>query len=131
MSKRCHKPEFLKHGFTCIHSEGNEKPQCDLCFQVLSNESLKENKPKRHFHSCHRNLKEKDLDFFNNRKMRQKPKGSTQVKMNPFSVKRKPLLHLSYLIGKSKAAYSISETLIKPAALAMAKTVCSEEASKN
>ena len=37
---------------------------------------------------------------------------------------------VSYLIEKSKAAYSIGETLIKPAALAMVKAVCGEEASK-
>ena len=64
MSKRGYEPEFLKHGFTYIHSEGSEEPQCVLYFQVLSNESLKRNKPKRHLDSCHPNLKEKNLDFF-------------------------------------------------------------------
>ena len=34
------------------------------------------------------------------------------------------------LIGKSKAAYSIGEILIKPAALAVVKAACGEEASK-
>ena len=65
MSKRSYKSAFLKHGFTYIRGEGGiEKPQCVLCFQVLSNESLKENKLKRHLHSCHPNLKEKSVDFF-------------------------------------------------------------------
>ena len=34
----------MKHGFTSICNEGNENSKCVLCFQVLSNESLKENK---------------------------------------------------------------------------------------
>ena len=37
---------------------------------------------------------------------------------------------MSYLIGKSKAAYSIGKALIKRAALAMVKAMCGEEASK-
>ena len=37
---------------------------------------------------------------------------------------------VSYFIGKWKEAYSIGETLTKPAAFAMAKAVCGEEASK-
>ena len=64
MSKCCYELELLKHNFTCIRSEGIEK------LQVLSNKSLKENKLKRHLHACHPNLKEKNLEFFNERKMR-------------------------------------------------------------
>ena len=37
---------------------------------------------------------------------------------------------MSYLIGKSKAPYSIGKALIKQAALAMVKAMCGEEASK-
>ena len=55
---------------TCIRNEGTEKPKCVLCCQVLSNELSKENKLKRHLHSCHPNLKEKNFDFFNERKTR-------------------------------------------------------------
>ena len=36
-----------------------------------------------------------------------------------------------YLIGKSKVGYSIGETLINYAAVAMAKAVCDQETSKN
>ena len=50
MSKRSYKSEFLKHGFTCIRSEGTEKSRCVLCLQVLLNELLKENKLKSHLH---------------------------------------------------------------------------------
>ena len=64
MSKRSYKPEFLKHGLTYIRSEGFEKQQRALCFQVLLNESLKENELKRPFYSCHTNFKEKNLEFF-------------------------------------------------------------------
>ena len=64
MSKRSYKSEFLKYGFKCIRFQGVEKQQCVLCFQILPNELLKENKLKRYLDSCHSNLKEKNVDFF-------------------------------------------------------------------
>ena len=64
MSKSGYERELLKHNFTCIRSEGIEK------LQVLLNKSLKENELKKYLYACHFNLKEKNLEFFNERKMR-------------------------------------------------------------
>ena len=135
MSKRSYKSAFLKHGFTCIRGEGGiEKPQCVLCFQVLSNESLKENKLKRHLHSCHPNLKEKSVDFFQRKESALKKQRLDNTSENESILSQKKAIAasytVSYLIGKSKVAYSIGETLIKPAALAMVKAVCGDETSK-
>ena len=85
MSKRGNKPKFLKRSFAYIRSEGIEKPQCVLCFQVLSNKSLKENKLKRHLHSCLPSLKDKNLDCFQRKENPlKKQRLDKQVKMNPF-----------------------------------------------
>ena len=43
MSKYSYKQEFLDLGFTSINDHGAVKPQCVLCYTVLSNESLKTN----------------------------------------------------------------------------------------
>lgn len=67
MSKRSYKDAFLRLGFTSIVDRGVEKPQCVICSEVLSNESLKENKLKRHLQSKHLNLTEKGLDYFKRR----------------------------------------------------------------
>ena len=86
----------MKHGFTSILSESIEKPLCVLCFQILLNELLKENKLKRHLRLCHPYLIETNLDFFQQKENAlKKQRFDNQVKMNVFSVKRKPLLHLT------------------------------------
>ncbi|XP_068250356.1 zinc finger BED domain-containing protein 5-like [Palaemon carinicauda] len=46
--KQMYKEEFLGTGFTCLIDHGVEKPQFVVCGEVLSHDSLKENKLKRH-----------------------------------------------------------------------------------
>jgi len=56
MAKRAlpYKDNFLKFGFTEIKGRsGLVRPQCVFCIQVLSNESMKENKLKRHLNTVH------------------------------------------------------------------------------
>ena len=48
MTKRSYKQEFLDLGFTSINDRGTVKPLCVLCYEVLSNESLKKNKLKKY-----------------------------------------------------------------------------------
>ena len=73
MSKRSYKDAFLRLAFTSIVDRGVEKPQCVICSEVLSNESLNENKLKRHLQSKHLNLTEKGLDYFKRREQLLKP----------------------------------------------------------
>ena len=118
----------MKHNFTCIRSEGIEK------LQVLSNESLKENKLKRHLHACHPNLKEKNLRVFQRKKNALKKQRLHNTTENESILSQKKAIAafytVPYLIEKSKAVYSIGKALIKQAALAMVKAMCGEEASK-
>ena len=62
--------EFLKYGFTSIvvGLAGIEKPQWVICNGVLSAESMKPNKLKRHFDTKHQNFSNKDvgLQYFKN-----------------------------------------------------------------
>ncbi|KAK3892273.1 hypothetical protein Pcinc_003894 [Petrolisthes cinctipes] len=60
-----YKPDFLKYGFTHLKDRsGNVHPQCVQCLQVLANESMKENKLKRHLCSVHPNFFEKPLSYW-------------------------------------------------------------------
>ena len=96
---------------------------------------MKENKLKRHLHACHPNLKEKNSGFFQRKENALKKPRLHNTSENESILSQKKAIAasytVSYSIGKSKAAYSIGETLIKPAALAMVKAVCGEEASKS
>ena len=62
--KRSYSDSFLKYGFISIVSDGIEKPQCVLCMKVLSPESMKPSKLKRHLETKHTDCKDKDLLFF-------------------------------------------------------------------
>ena len=55
---------YLKFGFSTVISNGIEKPQCVLCNAVLSAESMKPSKLKRHLETKHSEHITKDLDFF-------------------------------------------------------------------
>lgn len=51
---------YLKYGFTVI----NNKPQCVICGDVLSRESMKPSKLMRHLTTKHQKEADKPLDFF-------------------------------------------------------------------
>uniref|UniRef100_A0A1Y1L4N5 BED-type domain-containing protein n=1 Tax=Photinus pyralis TaxID=7054 RepID=A0A1Y1L4N5_PHOPY len=58
--KRHYDDNYLKYGFTAI----NNKPQCVICGDVLSSESMKPSKLKRHLTTKHQKEANKPLDFF-------------------------------------------------------------------
>ena len=65
--KRKYSEEFLKHGFTFIVEAGIEKPQCVICNEIMSAESMKPNKIKRHFDAKYPNFAGKDVQYFKNK----------------------------------------------------------------
>ena len=62
--KRGYSEEYLKLGFTCLTSGGVEKPQCVICSMVLSAESLKPSKLKRHLETNHPACVNMDVEYF-------------------------------------------------------------------
>ena len=60
--KRSYSDSFFKYGFVSIVDQGIEKPQCVLCMKVLSPESMKPSKLKRHLEMKHTECKR--LTFF-------------------------------------------------------------------
>ena len=62
--KRKYVEDYINFGFTSIISAGKEKPQCVVCSEVLSEESMKPNKLRRHLESKHPKLKNKSPEFF-------------------------------------------------------------------
>ena len=56
--------EFIEFGFTSLLSDGVELSQCVLCNVVLSAESMKPSKLKRHLETKHSQQAKKDVAFF-------------------------------------------------------------------
>ena len=65
--KRKYSEEFLRYGFTFIVEAGIEKPQCVICNEIMSAESMKPNEMKRHFDAKHSNFAGKDVQYFKNK----------------------------------------------------------------
>ncbi|KAL3866010.1 hypothetical protein ACJMK2_043351 [Sinanodonta woodiana] len=62
--KRKYSDDFLQYRFTSIVTAGIEKTQCFISNKVLSAESMKSNKLKRHFNSKHPIFAGKDTEYF-------------------------------------------------------------------
>lgn len=126
--KRKYSEDYLKFGFTTLMSNGIEKPQCVLCNVVLSAESLKPSKLKRHLETKHSEHTKKDIEFFQRhetslRRQRLDPTGNFQQN-NTGAVQASYEVALE--IAKQKKPHTIGETLIKPCMLKMVKLVLGE-----
>ncbi|KAG7165642.1 SCAN domain-containing protein 3-like 10, partial [Homarus americanus] len=71
--KQVYREEFLDIGFTLLIDHVVEKPQCVICGKVLSHESLKENKLRRHLQGKHPTLEEKGRQYFKRKEEQLKP----------------------------------------------------------
>ena len=65
--KRKYSEEYLRHGFTFIVEAGIYKPQFVICNEIMSAESMKSNKMKRHFDVKQPNFAGKDVQYFKNK----------------------------------------------------------------
>src|SRR6218665_2785578 len=117
VKKRKYSDEFLKYGFTSVVVAGIEKPQCVICNGVLSAESMKPNKLKRHCDTKHHNFSDKDVQYFKNKadgiKKGRLDAGGRYPQQNVAAVE---VLYLVALrIAKAKKQHTIAEELLLPA----------------
>ena len=64
---RNYSESYFKMGFTSMLDDGNEKPQCVLCYAVLSNKAMKLSKLEHLLQRKHPEHVDKDLSFFQKR----------------------------------------------------------------
>lgn len=107
---------YLQFGFT----ELENKPQCVICSEVLSVESMKPSKMKRHLETKHSALKNKPDEFFQRKLLSLR---SQQVNIKSHTDVSKNALKASYevalKIAKVGKPHTIAEELILPAAIDM------------
>ena len=129
MSKYSYKQEFLDLGFTSIKDHGAKKPQCVLCYKVLSNESLKKNKFKRHLETNQPQHVKKNRISFQHRET-ELIQSRICSETNPALLASKQATLASYVvslrIGREMEPHTIGEKLVKPAAIDMARLMCGD-----
>jgi hypothetical protein len=61
---RKYQTDFLMFGFTCKFVNGEERPQCVVCSEVLANNSFNARHLRKHFSTKHESLANKPLQLF-------------------------------------------------------------------
>ncbi|CAI6358779.1 unnamed protein product [Macrosiphum euphorbiae] len=61
---RKYDPEYINIGFTAIDVSNEPRPQCVICFEILSNQSMKPSLLNRHLSTKHSTLKNTPKDYF-------------------------------------------------------------------
>ena len=123
-AKRKYKPEYLNYGFTYLVDKGIVKPQCVICNEVLSNESFKDNKLKRHLQTKHSKLSDKNREFFERKEQNLKKQRIDSVSSHYICTLKQATLAscvVAWHIARAKKPHSIGEKLIKPAAIEMVR----------
>ncbi|KAI6651940.1 hypothetical protein LOD99_4819 [Oopsacas minuta] len=62
--KRKYAEDYINYGFACIQNSGILNPQCVVCNETLSADSMKLSKLQRHLETRHREHSSKDPSFF-------------------------------------------------------------------
>ena len=64
IKKRKYDESYLQYGFTPIVVNNEESPQCVLCNNVLSYDSMRPTKLKQHLHNVNPHSKDKEKNYF-------------------------------------------------------------------
>lgn len=123
---------YLAMGFTFSGPDDKPNPECMICGDKLSNESMVPSKLKRHFSSKHGHMKDKSIEYFERMLSNYKKTGKTFTKS--VTVPERALecsFIISAMITKEMTSHDIGEKLVKPACLEMVKRMVGEEAAKD
>lgn len=130
--RRLYNEEYIKYGFTFIEKDSVQLPQCVVCHNVLSNDSLRPVRLERHLTTSHPALKNKPKEFFIGKR-----NSLNRMKLDStgtFQQENEKVIEASYevslLIAKDKKPHTIGETLIKPSILKATRIVLGEESQR-
>lgn len=146
--KRKFKHDYLRMGFFWTGDQETPKPHCLLCYQTLTNTSMKPSNLRHHFESKHKEYIGKPLEFFqekcinllhgniplqcteqNSEELHSKL-NSVPVATNNMEVFRatEASYRVSLLVAKTGYDCNAAEALIKPSAIIIADMVLDETA---
>ena len=130
--KRKYYDNYIQHGFTLMLKNGRELPQCVVCFEVLSDQSMKPSFLKRHLSGCHPELVDKDAAFFKRMEIgvkRVRLDKSGQVnQINQATLRASCMVALR--IAQEKAPHTIAEKLILPCCKDIVRCLIGDDGEK-
>lgn len=129
--KRKYRDEYLKYGFISIEENSIEKPFCIICYKILENNAFIPAKLRRHLDSVHKELCNKNIEFFERKKeeyMRQTKRVKKSLTTNDKCLEASYVLALNII--KCKKPYNIGEELILPSIINVYEIFFGEEANK-
>ncbi|GFT41792.1 zinc finger BED domain-containing protein 5 [Nephila pilipes] len=116
--KRKYDEDYIKYGFSWCGDETAPRPQCIICGDQLSNESMVPSKLKRYLYSSHPSCANKDKKYF--KRCLEQNKIQKKFMKSAVTVSEKALeasFHVAKLIARQKKPHTVGETLIKPACM--------------
>ncbi|PIK50480.1 putative SCAN domain-containing protein 3-like [Apostichopus japonicus] len=131
---RCYKKEYVKFGF--IKSQFDEnKPECFLCGEVLSNDAMKPSKMQRHLETKHGGSRNHDIEYFNeNGAVFGKKTATIDTAFRKCTSELEKCTEASYIaslaIAKAKKPHSIGEELLKPVLIDVVSLLCGKNAAE-
>lgn len=126
---RKYSDSYIKYGFTVL---GN-RPQCVICSELLSAESMKPSKMIRHLESKHPSFKDKPADFFERKLTALDYQKNSVLQLSGNNMSKSALLasyQVALRIAKKGKPHTIAEELILPAAQDMVSNMISPDAAK-
>lgn len=123
---------YIKLGFIWSGTEELPRPQCVVCGDVLSNESMKPSHLKRHLATKHTALKDKPVDFFLRKRDELKQSKSTILYYGTPAVAKaqEASYRASLRIARAGKPHTIGEQLCLPLAKEMTSIMCGEKAAR-
>ena len=122
---------YINLGFTWSGAEDEPRPQCVVCGDVLSNESMKPSHLRRHLSTNRPSLKDKPVDsFLRKRDELKQSKTTIRHSATPVTKAQEASYRASLRIAKAGKPHTIGEELCLPLAKEMTGIMCGEKAAK-
>ncbi|CAL9692667.1 unnamed protein product [Knipowitschia caucasica] len=122
---------YINYGFIWSGREEEPKPQCVVCGEVLSNESMKPSHLKRHLKTKHGKHNDKPVVFFlRKREELKQSKSIIQSCGTPVAKAQEASYRASLRIARAGKPYTIGEQLCLPLAKEMTRIMRGENAAR-
>lgn len=127
--KRIYFDSYLAYGFSWNKDEGNPRPVCVVCGEILSNESMAPSKLKRHLATKHPGESHKGSSYFS-RLEKGLEKAATRMlkRVTATDAALEASFKIAELIAQKMKPHTIAEELIGPACDIIVQTVLGQDA---
>lgn len=128
---RKYQDSYLNFGFTFSGPENRPAPECVVCGEKLSNESMVPSKLKRHLNTKHSHLSGKDKNYFSRLLSSEEKQAKAMVRRATISEKAQVASYkVAEIVTKKMQPHTIAEDVILPACKEIVKSMLGDSAEK-